>query len=339
MNTQDIIKSLSNLEHSLQGVESARQQVEKTVAAYGATQKQLATLSQEFVNVSNELSSVIDVVRNNQEQLSATISSEIERLLVLIESKVAVLGNKVSEMNQTFENSCLATAKSINESVDTAIVSFKEKVQDELAEVSSALTEFYSIVKDIKEGFKADASHAISTIKETGDKIVIGFQDKIANHLSSLSKLKNELEAIINLQKKLNAEILAKIETETAAIKATISDLDSQLKGIRNNNDNYHKELIEVLSAILQGNSSSVEKLTIRFNTVDGNIGAVRDGVSSVSTQLATATSQIIANNKQVLLSEVTAIKAENANIKKLVVFCLIATIISVILNILMLLQ
>ena len=48
MNTQDIIKSLSNLEHSLQGVESARQQVDSTVAAYGATQKQLATLSQEF---------------------------------------------------------------------------------------------------------------------------------------------------------------------------------------------------------------------------------------------------------------------------------------------------
>ena len=94
MNTQDIIKSLSNLEHSLQGVESARQQVEKTVAAYGTTQKQLAILSQEFVKTSNELNSVIDVVRNNQEQLSATLSSEVERLfvhvIVLCQSPVAL---------------------------------------------------------------------------------------------------------------------------------------------------------------------------------------------------------------------------------------------------------
>ena len=55
MDTQDIVKSLSKLEHSLQGVESARKQVEDTVSAYGATQKQLATLSQELANVSNAI--------------------------------------------------------------------------------------------------------------------------------------------------------------------------------------------------------------------------------------------------------------------------------------------
>ena len=137
MNTQDIIKSLSNLEHSLQGVESARQQVDSTIAAYGATQKQLATLSQEFVKVSNELNSVIDVVRNNQEQLSATLSSKIEHLLIQIEGKVAILGNKASSMNQTFESSCTETAKSINDNIAAAIASFNGKVKDELSEVST----------------------------------------------------------------------------------------------------------------------------------------------------------------------------------------------------------
>ena len=337
MNTQDIIKSLSNLEHSLQGVESARQQVEKTVAAYGTTQKQLAILSQEFVKISNELNSVIDVVRNNQEQLSATLSSEVERLFVQIEGKVAVLGNKALEINQSFENSCTETVKSINVSIDAAIASFKGKVRDELSEVSSALAEFNSIIKNIQEGFQKDASQAISTLQETSEKVVTGFQEKIANHLSSLSKLNGELEAIVNLQKKQNAEILTKFETESASIKASISNIDSQLKGMKNNNDEHHKELIEVLSVILQGNSPSVERLTARFNTVDGNIGAVKDGISSVSSQLGTATNQIIDHNKQALLSEVTDVKAENASIKKLVIFCLIVTIISVILNIMIL--
>lgn len=334
MNTQDIIKSLSNLEHSLQGVESARQQVDSTVAAYGATQKQLATLSQEFVKVSTELSKVIDVVRNNQEQLSATLSSKIEHLLIQIEDKVAVLGNKASLMNQAFESSCTETAKSINDSIDAAIASFKGKVKDELSEVSSALAEFNSIIKDIQEGFQKDASQAIATLQETSEKVVTGFQEKIANHLSSLSKLNNELEAIVNLQKKQNAEILTKFERESASIKTSISHIDNQLKGMKNNNDEHHKELIEVLSAILQGNSPSAERLTARINTVDGNIGAVKDGVSSVSSQLGTATNQIIDHNKQALLSEVTDVKAENASIKKLVIFCLIVTIISMILNI-----
>ena len=337
MNTQDIIKSLSNLEKSLQGVESARQQVEKTVAAYSATQKQLSTLSQEFNNVSNELSSVIDVVRNNQEELSATLSSKIETLLVQIEDKVSVLGNKASVMNQTFESSCSETAKSINESVDAAIASFKEKTKVELNEVSSTLAQFNSTIEEIKNGFKVDSLHAVSTIQETGDKIVGSFQEKVESHLNSFSKLKVELENIVNLQTKLNTEVLTKVETCTAEIKANISDLDSQLKGIKNIIEDHHTESIDVLSSILQGNSLSAEMITTLLNTIDDNIGAVKDSISSVSSQVSTATSQIVDYCKQALSLEITDLKTENASIKKLLVVCLIVTAVSVVLNLLIL--
>ncbi len=374
MNTQDIIKSLSNLEHSLQGVESARQQVDSTIAAYGATQKQLATLSQEFVKVSNELNSVIDVVRNNQEQLSATLSSKIEHLLIQIEGKVAILGNKASSMNQTFESSCTETAKSINDNIAAAIASFNGKVKNELSEVSTVFAEFNSIIKDIQEDFQKDVSQALCTLQEASEKVVADFQETIANQLSSLSKLNGELEDIVHLQKKQIAEILTKFETESASIKASISNLDSQLKGMTSCNDENHKELLakfetgaasikasicnidsqlkgmtscndenhkellELLSALLQGNSPSAEILTTRFNAVDGSIVDVKDRLSSVSSQLGNATNHIIEHNKQILLSEVASVKAENTSIKKLVVFCLLVTFISVILNIIILL-
>lgn len=374
MNTQDIIKSLSNLEHSLQGVESARQQVDSTIAAYGATQKQLATLSQEFVKVSNELNSVIDVVRNNQEQLSATLSSKIEHLLIQIEGKVAILGNKASSMKQTFESSCTETAKSINDNIAAAIASFNGKVKNELSEVSTVFAEFNSIIKDIQEDFQKDVSQALCTLQEASEKVVADFQETIANQLSSLSKLNGELEDIVHLQKKQIAEILTKFETESASIKASISNLDSQLKGMMScndenhkellakfetgaasikasicnidsqlkgmtsYNDENHKELLELLSALLQGNSPSAEILTTRFNAVDGSIVDVKDRLSSVSSQLGNATNHIIEHNKQILLSEVASVKAENTSIKKLVVFCLLVTFISVILNIIILL-
>ena len=374
MNTQDIIKSLSNLEHSLQGVESARQQVDSTIAAYGATKKQLATLSQEFVKVSNELNSVIDVVRNNQEQLSATLSSKIEHLLIQIEGKVAILGNKASSMNQTFESSCTETAKSINDNIAAAIASFNGKVKNELSEVSTVFAEFNSIIKDIQEDFQKDVSQALCTLQEASEKVVADFQETIANQLSSLSKLNGELEDIVHLQKKQIAEILTKFETESASIKASISNLDSQLKGMTSCNDENHKELLakfetgaasikasicnidsqlkgmtscndenhkellELLSALLQGNSPSAEILTTRFNAVDGSIVDVKDRLSSVSSQLGNATNHIIEHNKQILLSEVASVKAENTSIKKLVVFCLLVTFISVILNIIILL-
>lgn len=375
MNTQDIIKSLSNLEHSLQGVESAKLQVEKTVAAYGATQKQLSALSREFVTVSNELGTVIAVVRNNQEQLSATISSKIEHLLVQIEDKVAVIGNKASMMNQIFESSCTETAKTINESIDAAIASFKGKVQAELIGVSSVLSEFKLIVKDINEDFSRYSLSAISSFKEKGDEMVIEFQKRMGNHLTSFSKLKCELDSVIaqlknyntevwnkidaetknindaisivkskldsivNIQNEMNVALLTKIESLATEIKPSLFDIDSKLKGIIAYNENYHTELVDGISTIQQGNVSLAEKLTAYFNTVDENIGAVKEGVSSVSTQLSTAMSRIIDNNKQTILSEFKAVKAENEILKKLVISCLVVTTISMILNLLLIFQ
>lgn len=130
--------------------------------------------------------------------------------------------------------------------------------------------------------------------------------------------------------------MFAKIETETKSIKENISELDKQINKLTTHSESNHKELIDILSAILQGNNPSAEKLSARFNSVDGSLGAVKDGVSSVSSQLGTATTQII-DEKQTLLSEVTAVKAENANIKKMVVFCLVAITISILLNLIML--
>lgn len=327
MDTQDIVKSLSKLERSLKGVDSARQQVEKTIAAYDATCEQVNTLLQEIANVSNDLSAVVDIVKKNQKQLTANLSDKTEQLFAQIDSKVEIIGDKATEMNQAFETNCIEISKSINGEFDAAIASFKEKVQHELSGLSSLMEEFKTMVKDIKEGFKNDTSKAISTLQETGDKIISVFQAKIEDYLISFSKLKDELDSVVNRQKTQNDDIISKIEAEASVIKAAVSDMGSRL-------DIHHKELVDVLSAILQGNNPSAEKLTARFNTVDGSIGAVKEGVSSVSTQLGTATSQIIDNNKQALLSEVTEVKAENAKIKKLLMICLIAIVVLVILNV-----
>ena len=141
-----------------------------------------------------------------------------------------------------------------------------------------------------------------------------------------------------NVEVKLVKADYVKFLEEVASIKASTSNIDNQLKGMTIHNDEHHKELLELLSALLQGNSPSTEILTTRFNAVDGSIVDVKDGLSSVSSQLGNATNHIIEHNKQILLSEVASVKAENTSIKKLVVFCLLVTFISVILNIIILL-
>ena len=92
-----------------------------------------------------------------------------------------------------------------------------------------------------------------------------------------------------------------------------------------------HNKIIN--SSNIKGKEDLGESFVDWYEIVD-----VKDGLSSVSSQLGNATNHIIEHNKQILLSEVASVKAENTSIKKLVVFCLLVTFISVILNIIILL-
>lgn len=337
MDTPDILKSLSNLEQSLQGVESARQQVEKTVAAYEGARLQITNLIQEFVRISKELNTVVFTIRNNQQVLEGAISEKVESVFNNINTRVTVIGGELDSINNTFASNCSKTATSVKDNVSEALKSFDEKVQNTLGDITKTLFEFKGLVSAIESEFKTNTNNSVTSVDSTLKSITEDFQDKLNIQLKDFADLKKEIEGIVNLQKRFTSDVFAKIETETKSIKENISELDNQINKLTTHSESNHKELIDILSAILQGNNPSAEKLSARFNSVDGSLGAVKDGVSSVSSQLGTATIQIIDENKQTLLSEVTAVKAENANIKKMVVFCLVAISISILFNLIIL--
>ena len=58
MDSQEILKSLSTLEQKLQSIESARQQVERTVNAYEGAKAQLSVLTQDFTDIYQELKNI-----------------------------------------------------------------------------------------------------------------------------------------------------------------------------------------------------------------------------------------------------------------------------------------
>lgn len=339
MDTQDILKSLSNLEKSLQNVESARQQVEKTVAAYDGAKLQIADLTQELAGISKEFNAIVFAIRSNQQILESTLSAKVEQVFANINDKLVVMGGELMSIKDTFASNCNEAATSVKDNIAEALRLFNKKVQTEIGNIANALSEFQSIVSAIENEVKTNANNIISLVKSSLKSATDEFQDKLNTHLKAFSDLKGDLQGVLNLQKQYNTEVFVKIETETNSIKNSISDLDKRIHDLSSNSESNHKELMDILSAIIQGNNPSAEKMSARFNTVDGSLGAVKNEVTSVSTQLGTATTQIIDENKQTLLSEVTAVKSENANIKKMVIFCLVAIFISILLNIVILMR
>lgn len=83
MDAQDILKTLNNLEQSLQNVESARQQVANTVNAYEGAKAQLHTLVVEFTVVSNELKNIYTAINENVSSIDNTSKIRLKQFLAM----------------------------------------------------------------------------------------------------------------------------------------------------------------------------------------------------------------------------------------------------------------
>lgn len=334
MDTQDILKSLANLEQNLQGIESAKQQVEKTVAAYDSTRLQLSKLSQDFSGISSELRTIVTIIRDNQQELNASITEKIEQAFANIDDEASRLNEIATKISKSFDSSCEKTVKTVRTKIDETISVFNEDVQQNLSEITSAISGFKSLITSIEGEFKSNSSLAITNLQKSLDTAVNGFVNRIDGCIKDFSIVEDELRSIVNQQKKLNEDIYSKIKSDADVIKTSIVKLDKHIKEYQDSIESHHKELTSMLLSIQQGTDPSAQKVSDRFNSVDGSLGEVQNKVSSVSTQLGTATNHIIDENKQTIFSEITTLKGENASIKKLVVFCLVVIAISLLLNV-----
>ena len=192
-----------------------------------------------------------------------------------------------------------------------------------------------------------------------------------------INELVERSKAIVELCKTEVREMTEDEEKEFNSLKEQIDNKKTELKELEDKLSEYERmcpkeeEVKECEKEEKNQRNKSMKKSIVKElrNAIDNNIktitvnaetramqvtggGGVHDSVveteiegileplyaNSVLSQLGNATNHIIEHNKQILLSEVASVKAENTSIKKLVVFCLLVTFISVILNIIMLL-
>lgn len=155
MDAQDILKTLNNLEQSLQNVESARQQVANTVNAYEGAKAQLHALVVEFTVVSNELKNIYTAINENVSSIDNTLQNKIETVFSDVTSKTQDLEDAVRNIQTAFLATCNQSAQSIesavdnsllklNNEVDTTIVTFSKKATLEIESIATELSAFKS---------------------------------------------------------------------------------------------------------------------------------------------------------------------------------------------------
>lgn len=357
MDAQDILKSLSNLEESLKNIDSARQQVQNTVNAYENARAQLNKLTQEFTSISTDLSNIVETITNNQETLSSTLSDRIEGVFTVFNEKIKLLEGATSTIQSTFETTCQESSKSfkdnvdssinkIGSEVDSAIVKFNEKATLEIAGIAAALKTFKDAAIEMQTNFQSAISTATSTQKTNHESIASDFQKSIDLHLASFNNLQKGLQNLLEDYKKLMSSISIKIENEANSIKFSITGVNNSIDEIKNENSTQYEDIINKLKSLREGNIKAADNLSLRFNNVDNIIAELKASVFAIVPKIDTSTNSILSANKNAvenleakLTSQIDELKESNSGLKKIVTFCLVAIILSIILNIVILIR
>lgn len=147
------------------------------------------------------------------------------------------------------------------------------------------------------------------------------FQISINDHISSFTKLKEELKAIINGYKKYSETIIDKIESLEILVKGETTTLKAEIKTFIGNQDSQYDDIITKLKFIYEENGNLFE----RINTVNADLKDILSSISELKSQ--------ITSHEMELLNKIDTLSKDVTNSRKLLIFSLIAIIISVLLN------
>lgn len=351
MDIQDILKTLNNLEQSLQNVESARQQVTNTVNAYEGARTQLHALVMEFAAVSTELKKVYTAIEENVSSIDDTLQNKVEEVFNDITSKAQELDDAARKIQSTFETACSQSAHSINDSVDnsmlkldneidTTIVKFNKKATLEIESIATSLAAFKSAAQQMQENFSHTISDAAAKLKATQESIASDFGTSISEHISSFKALKSELQAIIDRYEEANRSLEAKIEQISCLIKTESGTIGSAIQNLHECHQAEHEDLLAKLKLLREGNIKAADNLSGRFNNVDTELGKLSSSISELQDRLDNASSLVIKTQKEAMIKieemltgRIETLKEDLATSKKLTLICLIAIAISLLLN------
>lgn len=337
MDAQDILKTLNNLEKSLQNVESARQQVINTVDAYEGAKSQLHALAEEFSTVSAELKNVYTAINKNASSLDMTLQKKFEEVFKSITSRTQELQNSVINIQSAFKVACEQSTESIEGSVDNcllkfcneidaAIVQFSKKAQLETDGIADALAGFKSFALQMQKDFNHSISAAAGEHKATQEKIASDFGISVSNHISSFKSLSTELQSIIDKYEEINIALETKVNQTFDLVKKESESLASTIHKFQAYQKSEH-----------QGLSKRLDIIDSEQNKVISSLADLKDRLDNTSSHIVQHQTTVIASTEKRLVDEINSLKEELASSKKLTFLCLIAIAISLVLNIIVL--
>jgi ElaB/YqjD/DUF883 family membrane-anchored ribosome-binding protein len=263
MDSQQLIESLSKMEQSLQGVESAREQVQQVADAYGKTKIQLTGLISSINQMSLDMQSLIKAIKDNQDMLSESYGKRILTSFDSIDERTKVLIKAAKMMEVQFSAACTSATTNFLSETDASIVKLQQQFDEtikhwneqasaEINDISMKIETFLAETNNMKNDFKNGLTRASQNHKKAEDMIIDNFNTSINKYVTEFDDIRNEMQKVLDAYKTEIDLFWKRMSENLAPLATSINELKEQTTALQKDGINQmQKNLNSVKSEMV----------------------------------------------------------------------------------------
>lgn len=251
----DINAALERLEKNLSEVESAKKQVEETIATSESLQQIIGRYSDSLVELNSEISKFILEVQNYQSLKTSELDLAISKIKTSCEGVVIKFNTDVKDSKDAFNAEFSETLtkfgyenNKLTEQV-TKLSSLHGALKDATSEIKEIERKLDEIAKNLNDS-QAEQDRTLDNIKSSIDALPANFKSQIDEVINTINVQANDLENKADEIKTSAATAIQKLDT----IFSVLSETKSLCSGIKSDIAELKKSmdsgLTEVGSAI-----------------------------------------------------------------------------------------
>ena len=299
-----INQALVQLESDLQSLQSAKEQVEKTVGASAELQK---TVGEYVVSVKN-LCITLKTWENN------------------LKTRESSLGQDVASSIADIERSCSSLITAFNSNVDQATTTFQtgtKTVLDNFVDENNKLTERVKSLNDLQEQIKK-ATKDIQLLKDSLSQISVDLKESQDEQDEALNDI---LQKVTNLPSQVHEESQTVIQaisnsekTLVDSVNISISKADeiiASIKGLTSNLDGLNTLCQNINTSIISSTTNLTNVITGTKDEINGKftteMGKLETGITEINLLCKSISTSIETFSKQAL-SVLNTLKANEQN-------------------------
>lgn len=258
MENNELFKTIERLKESLEEVESARQQVSETVAAYSGTQKEIGKYVAKLDGIKSALNGLITLLQNHKVVIDQQSSQAVANLSSSCDT---IIANANTKLNATADAFATASGESVakmqvqqklfDETIDKAS-SLKNEISALTSSVKSLQSELSSSQKAQDEAISSidTTAKSISTQLSKSDATINGIVTTLSGQNNSLSQISQALTAVSSTLAQLSISLQNVQTTLVQRVNNAQSQLGQQVTSIANNFNVKQEELKNKVSTL-----------------------------------------------------------------------------------------